>query len=110
SNCPSAANGGQLGQLQRGDTVPEFEKALFEDATIGILPKLVTTRHGFHIIAVDQRIAGRQLPYELVREQVAAELRRRSEARALSQYVRLLAGSAAIEGVELEATASPLVQ
>ncbi|MBU6510377.1 MAG: peptidylprolyl isomerase [Gammaproteobacteria bacterium] len=110
SNCPSAENGGQLGQLQRGDTVPEFEKALFEDAAIGVLPKLVTTRHGFHIIAVDQRIAGRQLPYELVREQVAAELRCRSEARALSQYVRLLAGSAAIEGVELEATASPLVQ
>ena len=110
SNCPSGANGGSLGQLQRGETLPEFEKAIFADVSIGILPKLVTTRHGFHIISVDQRIEGRQLPFDLVRDDVAAELRRRSEARALSQYVRVLAGNADIEGVELDAAASPLVQ
>lgn len=110
SNCPSGANGGNLGQLQRGETLPEFEKALFDDTSIGVLPKLVTTRHGFHIISVDRRIEGRQLPFELVRDDVAAELRRRSEARALSQYVRVLAGHADIEGVELDAAASPLVQ
>lgn len=110
SNCPSGANGGNLGQLQRGETLPEFEKAIFEDTSIGVLPKLVTTRHGFHIIAVDQRIEGKQLPYDIVRDDVAAELRRRSEARALSQYVRVLAGNADIEGVELDAATSPLVQ
>lgn len=110
SNCPSGEHGGNLGQLQRGETVPEFEKALFEDETIGMLPRLVTTRHGFHIIAVDRRIKGKQVPYELVNEEVAAELRKRSETRALSQYVRVLAGSAEIEGVELDAAASPLVQ
>lgn len=110
SNCPSGANGGNLGQLQRGETLPEFEKAIFDDTSIGVLPRLVTTRHGFHIISVDQRIEGKQLPYELVRDDVAAELRRSSEARALSQYVRVLAGQADIEGVELDAAASPLVQ
>ncbi|TAM92832.1 MAG: peptidylprolyl isomerase [Rhodanobacteraceae bacterium] len=110
SNCPSGANGGNLGQLQRGETLPEFEKAIFDDTSIGVLPKLVTTRHGFHIISVDHRIEGKQLPYELVRDDVAAELRRRSEARALSQYVRVLAGHADIDGVELDAVASPLVQ
>ncbi|MEO8804006.1 MAG: peptidylprolyl isomerase [Rudaea sp.] len=110
SNCPSGANGGNLGQLQRGETVPEFEKAVFEDTTIGVLPKLVASRHGFHIIAVDRRIAGAQLPFDIVHDRVAAELRQRSEARALSQYVRVLAGSAEIEGVELDAAASPLVQ
>lgn len=110
SNCPSGANGGNLGQLQRGETLPEFEKAIFDDASIGVLPKLVTTRHGFHIISVDRRIEGKQLPYDIVRDDVAAELRRRSEARALSQYVRVLAGNAEIEGVELDAAVSPLVQ
>ena len=110
SNCPSGANGGNLGQLQRGETVPEFEKAIFGDATLGVLPQLVTTRHGFHIVAIDQRIEGKQVPYELVSAEVAAELRKRSEARALSQYVRVLAGGADISGVELDAAASPLVQ
>lgn len=111
SNCPSGANGGNLGQLQRGETLPEFERAVFgDDASIGILPKLVTTRHGFHIISVDQRIEGKQLPFDVVRDDVAAELRRRSETRALSQYVSVLAGNAKIEGVDLNAAASPLVQ
>ncbi len=110
SNCPSAEHGGNLGQLQRGETVAEFDKAIFEDNTTGILPKLVTTRHGFHIIAIDERIEGKELPYELVRAEVAAELKRKSEARALSQYVQVLAANARIEGVALDAASSPLVQ
>ncbi|MCC7059477.1 MAG: peptidyl-prolyl cis-trans isomerase [Burkholderiaceae bacterium] len=110
SNCPSGANGGELGQLQRGETVPEFEKAIFAGTGTGVLAQLVTTRHGFHIVAIERRCPGEQLPYELVREQVAAELRQRSEARALSQYVRLLAARADITGVDLDAAASPLVQ
>lgn len=110
SNCPSGANGGSLGQLQRGETVPEFDRAIFEDTTIGVLPNLITTRYGFHIVSVDRRIDGMQVPYELVREQVAEELRRRSELRALSQYVQVLAGRASIEGVELDAAASPLMR
>ncbi|MDN5874520.1 MAG: peptidyl-prolyl cis-trans isomerase [Sinobacteraceae bacterium] len=111
SNCPSSEHGGNLGQLQRGETVKEFEKAVFDDnTTTGILPQLVTTRHGFHIVAVDKRIEGKQLPYAFVRDDVAATLRQRSEARALTQYVRVLAANAEIEGVELEAAASPLLQ
>ncbi|MGD9598002.1 MAG: peptidylprolyl isomerase [Steroidobacteraceae bacterium] len=110
SNCPSGANGGSLGQLQRGETLPEFEQALFDDASVGVLPRLVTTRHGFHIISVDQRIDGRQLPFEMVKDEVAAQLRQRSEARALSQYVRVLAAEATIAGVELDAATSPLLQ
>lgn len=110
SNCPSGANGGNLGQVQRGQMVPEFDQAIFETKTVGVLPALVKTRYGFHIVSVDRRIEGEQLPYEAVRAQVAAELQQRSEARALSQYVQLLAGQAEIEGVDLGAAGSPLLQ
>jgi peptidyl-prolyl cis-trans isomerase C len=110
SNCPSGEQGGNLGQLQRGETLPEFEKAIFDDTSIGVLPKLVTTRHGFHIIRVDQRIEGKPLPFEIVKDEVAAQLRQRSEARALSQYVRVLAADADIAGVEMDAATSPLLQ
>lgn len=110
SNCPSGELGGELGQLQRGATVPEFEHALFEGSTLGVLPGLIKTRFGFHIVAVDRRISGKQLPFEQVRERVAEDLRQEAETRALSQYVRVLAGQAEVQGVELDAVASPLVQ
>lgn len=110
SNCPSGANGGNLGQLQRGQMVPEFENSIFDTKAIGVLPELVKTRYGFHIVSVDQRIEGEQLPYEAECMQVAADLKRRSEQRALSQYVRVLAANAEIEGVDLRAASSPLLQ
>jgi peptidyl-prolyl cis-trans isomerase C len=90
SNCPSAAQGGSLGQLGRGDSVPEFERALFGGGELGVLPELVTTRFGFHVVLVARRIPGRVLPYETARPQVAALLRRLGMERALGEYVRSL--------------------
>ncbi len=110
SNCPSREQGGNLGQVGRGDMVPEFEKALFKFGASGILRDLVRTRYGFHIVAVDQRIPGRKLPFDAVQERIATRLRSRVEERALRQYVSVLAGQAEIEGIHLEASASPLVQ
>lgn len=110
SNCPSGAQGGNLGQIGRGDMLPEFEKAVFKFGASGVLRELVKTRYGFHIVAVDRRIPGRRLPFDAVREQIGARLRSRVEERALRQYVSVLAGQAEIEGVRLEASESPLVQ
>ncbi|MGH8112144.1 MAG: peptidylprolyl isomerase [Rhodanobacteraceae bacterium] len=110
SNCPSGARGGNLGQVQRGQMVPEFEKAIFQTTTTGVLPALVKTRYGFHIVSVDQRIEGEQLPYEAVQGKIADQLREKAEERAISQYVQLLAAGADIDGVDLEAATSPLVQ
>ena len=110
SNCPSGENGGILGQLGRGDTVPEFEKVLFSPGRTGVSRDLVKTRFGFHIIAVDQRIPGKVLPFELVRDQIATRLKAVVEARALRQYVNVLAGGAVLDGFDLGATATPLVQ
>jgi peptidyl-prolyl cis-trans isomerase C len=97
SNCPSGAQGGNLGQLGRGDTVPEFERALFEGGSTGLLPRLVATRYGFHIVAVDRREAGRQLPFETVRAQVAARLQRKALERALAQYLQVLGGAPLVQ-------------
>jgi peptidyl-prolyl cis-trans isomerase C len=110
SNCPSGQQGGNLGQLGRGDTVPEFEQALFRLGPTGILPELVKTRHGFHIVAVDQRIPGEALPFEAVRERIAERLAAAVEERALRQYVSILAGQAEIVGVDLAGAPTPLVQ
>ena len=101
SNCPSGQHGGNLGQLGRGDTVPEFEKALFNGTYIGIYPQLVRTRFGFHILRVDRRESGRVLPVELVRDRIAARLSEHTSAGALARYVRQLAAAAVVSGAEL---------
>jgi peptidyl-prolyl cis-trans isomerase C len=101
SNCPSGQHGGNLGQLGRGDTVPEFEKALFNGTYLGIYPQLVRTRFGFHVLRVDRRESGQVLPFELVRDRIAARLSGRTSTGALTRYVRQLAVSAVVSGVEL---------
>ena len=110
SNCPSAQHGGNLGQIQRGETVPEFERALFDGTWTGIYGQLVKTRYGFHIVAVERRVPGRQVPFEAARKIIAERLRAQVEKRSLAQYVRLLAGQAEVRGVDLGAAATPLVQ
>jgi len=91
SNCPSAAQGGALGQLGRGDSVTEFEKAVLDSERLGVLPDLVATRFGFHVVLVARRIPGRVLPFGEAREQVKAYLSQRATERALGEYVRSLA-------------------
>jgi peptidyl-prolyl cis-trans isomerase C len=110
SNCPSAQHGGNLGQIGRGDTVPEFERAIFRLGAIVILRELVRTRHGFHIVAVDASIPGKTLPFAAVRERITERLRTAVEERALRQYVAILAGQADISGVDLASAKTPLVQ
>jgi peptidyl-prolyl cis-trans isomerase C len=110
SNCPSSAQDGNLGQLTRGETVPEFDRALFESESTGVLPRLVNTRYGFHIISVARRVPGRTMDFETAQPRIADGLRERVRAKAAEQYVRMLASRARIAGVDLGAADTPLMQ
>jgi len=110
SNCPSAAEGGHLGWLQVADCAPEFARELFGHAEVGVLPRLVHSRFGLHVVEVLARESGAVPPYEQVRAAVLQQLRQQSFATALSQYLRLLAGRAQLAGVDLEGVETPLVQ
>jgi peptidyl-prolyl cis-trans isomerase C len=110
SNCPSSKQGGNLGQIRRGDTVPEFERVLFRLGPAGLLPEVVRTRFGFHLVAVDRHIPGAKLPFDAVRDDIAKRLRAMVEEKALRQYVSVLAGQADIRGANLNAAKTPLVQ
>jgi peptidyl-prolyl cis-trans isomerase C len=110
SNCPSAQQGGNLGQIGRGDTVPEFEKALFRLGPTGLLRELFKTRYGFDIVAVDRRVPGAKLPFDVVRDDIAERLQAVVEEKALRQYISVLAGQSDIQGADLNATRIPLVQ
>ena len=101
SACSSASQGGNLGQITPDQTTPEFEQALFalEPGSIG--PGPVATRYGFHIIRLDRKHGGRELPFELVADRIAEYLQDSVQRRALAQYIARLATAAQIEGVDL---------
>lgn len=110
SNCSSSEQGGNLGQLSKGQVVPEFERVIFSLEAGQIAPKLVESRFGLHIVRVERRAEGRTLPFELVREKLARFLAEQVRTRALRQYLKILVGQAKIQGVELEGAQTPLVQ
>ncbi len=110
SNCPSAAGGGDLGWLAAEDCAPEFARELFGRSEVGVLPRLVHSRFGFHVVEVLAREPGKAQSFKAVRGAVANSLRQRTFVTASRQYLSLLAGSAAIRGVDLDAAETPLVQ
>ena len=110
SNCPSAEQGGGLGWLRREDCAPEFAREIFAGHEIGVLPRLVHSRFGLHVVEVIAREAGQAPDFEAVRGAVALALRQQNFVSSLRQYLQLLAGEAVVEGVSLDSADSPLVQ
>lgn len=98
SACPSRDSGGLLGQLTRGDLVPEIETFLVAMEDGQICPVPVGTRYGYHVLRLDRLVRGQALPFEAARPTVERHLMSRSWQRAVSQYIRILAGRARIEG------------
>lgn len=105
SQCPSAGQGGTLGQLSPGSTVPEFEAALATMTPGAVAPRPVETRYGFHVVRLERRIEGRDLPFDLVRGRIAAYLAQAAGHRAQAQYVARLVSAADIHGVPLAGAA-----
>ncbi len=110
SNCPSGAAGGDLGWLGTEDCVPEFARELFGHAEVGVLPRLVHSRFGLHVVEVLEREPGTAQSFETVRVAVAAALRQHTYITALRQYLQVLAGAADVQGIDLDAADTPLVQ
>lgn len=75
-----------LGFFEKGETDKEFEEAAFA-APPGSVIGPVRTMYGFHLIEVlDKRPAGR-IPFEEVKEKIAAELRESVQREAFEQLV-----------------------
>lgn len=108
SACSSKEHGGSLGQVRKGDTNPELERAM---ATMEIGSIVcVSSRHGYHVLQLDRRVPAQQLPVERVRPWIEDHLRTSSRRTAIAQYVQLLVADAKIEGLDLAAADGVLVQ
>lgn len=101
SRCPSGIQSGNLGQITTGQTTPEFEAALTALAPGQFCAEPVATRYGFHIIRLDRKHEGCELPFEAVKDRIAGYLRDSVRRRADAQYIARLVSAARIEGLDL---------
>ncbi|HZH43216.1 MAG TPA: SurA N-terminal domain-containing protein [Lysobacter sp.] len=84
SDDASKAQGGDLGWLGKGATVPEFEKALFA-LKPGQVSEPVKTEFGWHLIQLRELRGGQMRPFEEVREQLVAEQLQNERERAYTE-------------------------
>ena len=101
SACPSKDQGGELGWLAPGQTVAELDRTL-QHLPEGLHDRPLASRYGWHLLAIDERIEGRELPYEAVAERVRHSLREQSTRRALRHYLLVLESEIGVEGVALD--------
>jgi len=101
SDCPSGKQGGALGQLSPGDTVPEFEAALRDLQEGELTAAPVETRFGWHIIRMDGLAPSRVLPFEAAAPAISEALEKARWAKEARDFVADLLGNAEVVGVDL---------
>lgn len=74
SSCPSAKNGGSLGDFTHGQMVPEFDEACFS-MEVGELRGPVQTQFGFHLIRLDEKKDGEPIKFSDARDAIREHLR-----------------------------------
>jgi peptidyl-prolyl cis-trans isomerase D len=100
----SAKNGGELGWIGRGRTVPEFEKTAFS------LPKgqtsdLVKSSYGFHIIRVEDKQEAHVKTLAEVKSEIEGKVKEEKSAHATEVAANSLLGQARTDGLDKAATA-----
>lgn len=89
SDCPSAANGGDLGFFPRGKTTAPFDKAAFE-LEVEQISDVVETEYGFHIIKLtDHKDAG-VVSFEQAKDDIIKQIIQQKQAELVEDYIKSL--------------------
>jgi peptidyl-prolyl cis-trans isomerase D len=103
----SKDQGGELGFIQHGLTVPEFDKAAFS-LNPGQTSDLVKTQYGYHIIQTEEKQAAHTKPLAEVRPQIVGTLMKDLMAQQEQMFAQSLASEAKNNGLEKTAAAHHL--
>ena len=84
SECPSALDGGKLGEVARGRLYPALERVLFRMQE-GSISEVVETELGYHLLQLDKCFPSHVVPFSVVEDRIRGALdgrqrRKRQEA------------------------------
>jgi peptidyl-prolyl cis-trans isomerase C len=96
SDCPSSAQGGDLGLFTRGRMVKAFEDAAFA-MKVGDVSDIVETQFGYHIIKVTERKDAGVTPFEEAKTGITERLSSDKRNATTKQYIQSLKDKAKIE-------------
>jgi peptidyl-prolyl cis-trans isomerase D len=103
----SKEQGGELGFLKRGATVPEFDQAAFS-LPVGQISDLIKTKFGYHILQVEEKQNAHTRPLDEVKPTIVALLTRQKEGAQELAYAQQLANEAQKNGLAKTAEAHHL--
>jgi peptidyl-prolyl cis-trans isomerase D len=103
----SAKEGGSLGWIGRGRTVPEFEKVAFS-LPKGQISGLVKSSYGFHIIRVDDRQDAHMKTLDEVKDQIGALLKQQKAQQIAQKEADDVSQQAKTQGLDAAAAAKGL--
>lgn len=96
SQCPSAAEGGDLGFFAKSQMVPPFADAAFSMKP-GEISEPVKTQFGYHIIKVEDTTPAEKADFESVRPMIEKQLTTQAKANAAREKIEKLRAAAKIE-------------
>lgn len=100
----SAEKGGELGWINRGQTVPEFEKTAFS-LKKGETSGLVQSSYGFHIIQLEDKHDAHVRPLDEVKSEIEPMVRQQKAATVADDLANTLLSQAKTQGLEKAAQA-----
>ena len=95
----SKTQGGELGFIQHGATVPAFDQTAFS-LQPGQLSSVIRTQFGFHILQVEEKQPAHLKPVDDVHDLILANLTQQAQAKAAQEYAAKLQAQAAQVGLQ----------
>jgi peptidyl-prolyl cis-trans isomerase D len=103
----SKTQGGELGWLDPGKTVPEFDKAAFS-LPVGQTSDLIKTQFGYHILQVEDKKTAHLRPLAEVKAEIVPVLEQQRAGAAEQTFASTLAADAKKNGLEKAAASKGL--
>lgn len=104
STSPTAAAGGELGQVSRTDLTPELARIVFALPKGGVTDP-VPVEKGLRVLKVEERSEGGLVPFEQVKAEITRKL---SQDKATSEYTSYIEGLRKTALVDLKVREVPL--